>query len=119
MHDTVPCQAIYVNNPFESALRGTWIPPKNIKAYDDICDMMKLSSRLHPNPKAIFDAYCLGTDCDILDVLGERLMQTGRAELIQSKLPEEMFERFLTCRKTGCDECGYCKALASRLFRPY
>ena len=110
--DTVPCQAVRAARPLEFALRGTWIPPKNVQAYDGICDMMKLSCRMHPNPKAIFDAYCLGLDCDVLSVLGERLTPIEGSSLIQSELPDEMFEKFLTCRARGCDRCGYCSSLA-------
>lgn len=112
LYDTVPCQVARIGNPLELALRGTWIPPKNVSAYDGICDMMKLSCRMHPNPKAIFDAYCLGLDCDVLGVLGERLTPIGGSSLIQSELPDEMFEKFLTCREKRCDECGYCRALS-------
>lgn len=115
--DTVPCQAVRAARPLEFALRGTWIPPKNVQAYDGVCDMMKLSCRMHPDPKRIFDAYCLGADCDILDVLGERLVPTDGVRLIQSELPDGMFEKFLTCRARGCDRCGYCSGLAGMLGR--
>ena len=67
--------------------------------------------------KRIFDAYCLGSDCDILDVLGERLVPTDGVRLVQSELPDAMFEKFLTCRARGCDMCGYCSGLAGMLGR--
>ena len=79
-----PCQVVRTTCQLEFALRGTWIPPKNVPAYDGVCDMMKLSCRMHPDPKKIFDAYCLGADCDILDVLGERLVPTDGVRLVQS-----------------------------------
>lgn len=76
---------------------------------------MKLSCRMHQDPKAIFDAYCLGKDCDILEVLGERLSLTNRIKLPQSALPIQALRKFLTCREKGCAECGYCSALAKSL----
>lgn len=112
--ETVPCQAARLRRPLEYALRGTWIPPKNVSEYDGVCDMMKLSCRMHPDPKKIFDAYCLGADCDILEVLGERLTPTSGVCIRQSSLPDEAFRKFLTCRERSCDECGYCAAIAGQ-----
>lgn len=79
--------------------------------------MMKLSCRMHPDPKRIFDAYCLGADYDILDVIGERLVLTDSIRLVQSELLDGMFEKLLTCRACGCDRCGYCSSLAGMLCR--
>ena len=101
----------------EFELRSTWIPLKNVQAYDGVCDMMNLLCRMHPDPKRIFDAYCLGADCDILDVLGERLVLTDGVRLVQSELLDGMFEKLLTCRACGCNRCGYCSSLASILGR--
>lgn len=67
--------------------------------------------------KDIRCTYCLGTDCDILDVIGERLVLTDSVRLVQSELLDGMFEKFLTCRARGCDMCGYCSCLASMLGR--
>lgn len=112
--ETVQCEFCQVGDPYERALAGTWIPPRSVGEYDGVCNMMKLSTRLHPDPRMVLDAYCAGRDCDIIGILGEKLESVRGASLVQSRLPDEMFSRFLTCG-SRCTGCGYCAALAKTL----
>jgi hypothetical protein len=97
-----------MNIKFE-LLRANWIRPEDVKYYNNICSLIKLSTRHHNNIKMILDSYInekyIGNILDILDSKVTGLVDN--IAILNEKIPDDFFKYVSTCNRQ-CHICNYC-----------
>jgi len=92
--------------------RSNFIRPEDVCLYEDLCDGMKLATRVNPNPSAIAEAYCAGNfSGNLLDITEPSHSGIFYPTVIANNLiPADFGERRLRC-DMRCKDCGYCGAV--------
>lgn len=91
-------------------LQNSWIRPEDIHHYSKYFPVLKLATRINPDPERVIKAYCEERfDGNLLD-----LFEPSHSKLLypyiidNSRFPSDWFERTISCDKR-CDKCSYCK----------
>ncbi|GHV45658.1 peptidase U32 [Spirochaetia bacterium] len=97
-------------------LQGSWIRPEDIHQYSGMFPVIKLATRMHPNPGIILDAYVNQSYAAALTDLTEPGFSRELAPymLINRLFPAEWFEKTTRCSKQ-CHRCGYCESILDQL----
>lgn len=105
------CWSFYKNKKnWTTLLTNSWIRPEDIHHYEKYFDVVKLATRINPDPEKVIKAYCGGKyEGNILD-----LLEPSHSKLIfpyiidNSKFPSDWFGKTSSCDKK-CERCSYCK----------
>lgn len=109
--DNIPCFHIWNDSPPVETLRGVWIRPEDIKNYEGLCYMMKLTTRMHNNPKLVFDAYTTGKyNGNLLKIIDPYYEAFDSYYLDNIKFPENWFDITSKCDH-DCTNCNYCEKI--------
>jgi len=95
---------------------SSWIRPEDIHYYEKYFKVVKLATRINPEPQKIIDAYCNEKyEGNLLD-----LFEPSHSKLLfpyiidNSKFPPEWFEKISTCNKK-CSQCSYCEMIFEKV----
>ncbi|MCM8762302.1 MAG: hypothetical protein NC905_06805 [Candidatus Omnitrophica bacterium] len=90
-------------------LINSWIRPEDVHYYEGYFDVVKLATRINPDPERIIKAYCNekyeGNLLDLFEPSHSKLLYPYIIE--NSKFPNNWFEKGTSCDKK-CDVCAYC-----------
>ncbi|MGB9642376.1 MAG: hypothetical protein ACP5JO_03455 [Candidatus Ratteibacteria bacterium] len=88
----------------------SWIRPEDIHYYDKYFEVVKLATRINPDPEKVIRAYCSEKfHGNLLD-----LFEPSHSDLLfpciidNSKFPFGWLDRLLSCDK-NCEKCSYCQ----------
>ncbi len=104
------CWRLYQDRAkWPAILQATWIRPEDVHQYDGACDIMKLATRMHQNPRMVLHAYLSGTyPGNLLDLLEPGLGPAFAPHLLDNtRFPADWFDRTSTCDGC-CTRCSYC-----------
>jgi collagenase-like PrtC family protease len=93
-----------------SVLQNTWVRPEDIGRYARWFPVVKLATRMHPNPFIVVSAYARGSwSGNLLDLMEPGYSSAFAPYVIDNtRFPADWHERVTACDKE-CHRCGYCK----------
>ncbi|HON04788.1 MAG TPA: hypothetical protein P5065_01575 [Candidatus Ratteibacteria bacterium] len=95
---------------WNTLLCNSWIRPEDIHYYADFFPVVKLATRINPEPEKVIEAYCIekykGNLLDILEPSHSGLLFPYIID--NTKFPDDWFLKSAACGK-NCEECCYCK----------
>lgn len=115
INDNIPCMHIWNKYGASESLKGVWIRPEDICHYENICYLMKLTTRMHENPKKIFDAYISKKyDGNLFELLDPYYPAFNSLYLDNNKFPDNWFEITSKCNH-NCINCKYCENIFNNI----
>ncbi len=101
-----------------TALQATWIRPEDLHNYKRLTPVVKLATRVHPDPRKVVGAYVGGSFKGNLFELFEPAVGTFFEPYIlnNSAFPKDWFKQTSTCG-LSCDYCGYCEDVKAKVFQ--
>lgn len=94
----------------------SWIRPQDIDFYKEYFHIIKLATRINPDPGRIIKAYVErkynGNLLDLFEPSHSKLLFPYSIE--NSKFPEDWFEKITRCNK-NCADCSYCEEIFKRV----
>ena len=97
-------------NNWPVLLQNSWIRPEDLVFYEQLFPWVKLSTRMHANPKRVIRAY---QDRKFVGNLLD-LFEPGFASILHphiidnSRFPSDWFEQVTSCDR-NCHSCDYCE----------
>ncbi|HOK80638.1 MAG TPA: hypothetical protein PK303_07745 [bacterium] len=99
-------------------INHSWVRPEDIHYYKGIFPVMKLATRINPDPEKVIRAYCTEKFNDnLLD-----LFEPSHTRLLfpyiidNSRFPETWFKTILSCDR-NCTKCDYCEKIFKVVFK--
>jgi hypothetical protein len=101
-----------------SVLQNTWVRPEDLDRYERWFPVVKLATRMHPNPWMVLEAYSGKKWRDNLLDLMEPGFSSAFAPYIidNTRFPGDWFDRTTACDK-NCSRCDYCAGVLERALR--
>ncbi|MPM92514.1 hypothetical protein SDC9_139649 [bioreactor metagenome] len=101
---------------FVEFLRGSWLRPEDLKAYEPFFATVKLATRQHLHPRMVIGAYAAGYyDGNLLDLMEPCFSPIFTPHVIDNRaFPDDWLTAARGCA-TDCRHCGRCEAVLARV----
>lgn len=97
-------------------LTNSWIRPEDVHHYEKYFDVVKLATRINPDPERVIKAYCdekyEGNLLDLFEPSHTKLLLPYIID--NSKFPPDWFKNTSSCNKK-CNTCSYCEEILQKV----
>jgi len=115
------CWSFYKNKKnWNHLIHNSWVRPEDIHHYAGYFNVIKLATRINPDPERIIKAYCDEKyDGNLLDLLEPSHSRLLFPYIIDNKMfPDDWFKKIISCDKK-CEECLFCQNVFEKVLKRY
>ncbi|MCS7180109.1 MAG: U32 family peptidase [bacterium] len=111
------CWSFYKNiENWKYLILNSWIRPEDLHYYEKYFDVVKLATRINPEPEKVIKAYYYekyeGNLLDLFEPSHSKLLYPYIID--NTRFPDNWFEKVIKCDKK-CENCSYCEKIFDKV----